>query len=172
MGFTMPHVLILVGAAVTALALLLQIVGFATPAWITGTSIIRIQSSTITVDFNSGLWSFCNGDKCQDFDLSVDWLKAVRAFGVLGILAFVGSVVCAVLTCFFPGQKLFPMVAGVAAAAASVCIMIEFAVYAGEIQVGSLDFGYSFALTIVAFLLGIVAAVLFFMGMGKTGGAA
>ncbi|KAK7463927.1 hypothetical protein BaRGS_00038064, partial [Batillaria attramentaria] len=41
------------------------------------------------------------------------------------------------------------------------CLLIEFAVFAGEYEGNAADFGYSFALTIVAFLLCIAAGVCF-----------
>ena len=45
--------------------------------------------------------------------------------------------------------------------------MIEFAVWAGEASNASDNFGYSFALTVVACVLSVVAAVLFFLARGR-----
>ncbi|KAL8623351.1 hypothetical protein ACOMHN_054935 [Nucella lapillus] len=161
MGFTMPHIFILVGAAIVGLALLLQIIGFATPIWATR----MVQGDTLEL----GLWGACRKGYCQSYAAVADSLEAVRAFGILAILALVGSLACAVLTCFMAGKKIIPLVAFICAVVAAFCILIEFAVFAGEAG-SNVTYGYSFGLTIVAWLLSIAGAVLLFLGYMKSGG--
>ncbi|XP_070208998.1 uncharacterized protein [Littorina saxatilis] len=93
-----------------------------------------------------------------------NWNKACQAFGIIGVLVLVGCLVVGILILFMEFDKL-PIIAAILAFVAAVCILIEFAVYAGES--GADDFGYSFALTIVAFILAIVAGVCFILGKGK-----
>ena len=50
---------------------------------------------------------------------------------------------------------------------AAFCTMAEFGVWAGNFSAFSDYFGYSFALTVVAFLLSVVAAVLFSLARGR-----
>ncbi|XP_076456936.1 uncharacterized protein LOC143291145 [Babylonia areolata] len=179
MGFVMPHAIILVAGGVVGLALILQIVGLATPAWTTYEE-VRHRFS-----YESGLWNMCVNDICLKISLSKrifgkgddddvpDLLYACRAFGILGVLEMAASLACAVLTCFMSDKaKMFTLVAAGAAAVGAVCSLIEFAVYAGKepfLNQSFLDhrLGYSFALTVVAFVLAVVAVALFIVGQRK-----
>nr|KAG5694998.1 hypothetical protein BaRGS_024181 [Batillaria attramentaria] len=96
------------------------------------------------------------------------WFEACRAFGILSILALAACLACVVLMCLMSEQKIFGLLAPVSAAVGAFCCLITFAVYAGES--GQSDFGYSFALVIVAFLLAGVAAVLLFLGKSRSSG--
>ncbi|KAK7091667.1 lens fiber membrane intrinsic protein-like [Littorina saxatilis] len=153
MGFKMPPIPTLVGIVCAGVGLLFQIVGVATPGWIVvGTS-------------SQGLWKYCYNDACNTFSGDLpDWWEACRAFGILGVLVLVGCLVVGILICFMEFDKL-PIIAAILAFVAAFCILVEFAVYAGER--GSDDFGYSFALTIVAWILAIVAGVCFIVGKGN-----
>eukprot|EP00745_Piridium_sociabile_P037219 TRINITY_DN6747_c0_g1_i3.p1 TRINITY_DN6747_c0_g1~~TRINITY_DN6747_c0_g1_i3.p1 ORF type:complete len:159 (-),score=31.67 TRINITY_DN6747_c0_g1_i3:53-529(-) len=157
MGFTMPHITILIAAGVVGLALLFQIIGVATPGWI-------VVSAS---DYKSGLWESCVGGRCTKFDDVGDSAKACRAFGILGIFAMAASFACGLLICFMSDMKIFTLLAPLAAAAGAFCAMIEFAVYAGEAD-STKYLDYSFALTVVAFVLCGAAAVLFFLGRSKS----
>ncbi|XP_076456529.1 uncharacterized protein LOC143290876 [Babylonia areolata] len=201
MGFVMPHVIILVAGGVVGLALIFQIVGLATPGWTTGEESLSVgnhenggpngikgdtslqakypgkSGNGIKNTYSGGLWKVCIGDSCFESSSSPSddsgWLYACRAFGILGMLAMVASLICAVLICFMSDKaKMFTLVAAGAAAVGAACCMIEFAVYAGKDPTHSLpgldvSLGYSFALTILAFLLALAAAALFFVGEMK-----
>ncbi|XP_076456931.1 uncharacterized protein LOC143291143 [Babylonia areolata] len=166
MGFVMPHAIILVAGGVVGLALLFQIVGLATPGWTTWEPFLGLPEG------NEGLWEKCFGDNCAKFTGDIpDWFSACRAFGILGVLAMAASLICAVLTCFMSDKaKMFTLVAAGAAAVGAVCSLIEFAVYAGKdpfLSSQHISLGYSFALTVVAFVLAVVAVALFIVGQRK-----
>ncbi|XP_076456927.1 uncharacterized protein LOC143291142 [Babylonia areolata] len=185
MGFVMPHAIILVAGGVVGLALILQIVGLATPAWVTFEltyPVLGVQ----TVSYNIGLWKVCASGNCRKISFSSptfgdddddddvpDWLNACRAFGILGVLAMAASLFCAVLTCVMSDKaKMFTLVAAGVAAVGAVCSMIEFAVYAREepyLNQSSqhVSLGYSFILSVVAFVLAVVAVALFIVGQRK-----
>lgn len=159
MGFKMPHIGVIVGLVCIGVALIFQIIGLATTGW----------SEIKAADYGVGLWKTCTGSKCDTYstDNIPDWLNAVRAFGILGILAIGACLVAGILICFSE-NKILPMLAMIIAFVAAFCIMIEFAVYAGErnktANVGfATDYGYSFALTIVAFVLCLAAGVCFLL---------
>ncbi|KAL8610664.1 hypothetical protein ACOMHN_047233 [Nucella lapillus] len=154
MGFVMPHITILIAGGAVGLALLFQIIGLATPGWV------------VNGLGHAGLWRSCARGGC--FPVGVPaFMKACRAFGILGVLAMAGSLACAALICFMSEVKVFSLVAIAAAASGAFCALIEFAVYAGEFSAYSNYFGYSFALTVVAFVLCGVASVLFFLGRSR-----
>lgn len=162
MGFVMPHVMVLAGGGCALVALILQIVGVATPEW--------ISAETQLGDMTQGLWEFCRAGSCAKLeDLlyweTPSWLEAVRAFGILAIFAIFACLVCVALICLMSDKPVFGLFAPIAAAAGAFCCLIAFAVFAGESS--SSDYGYSFALVIVAFLLCIAAAVLLFVGKGR-----
>ncbi|KAK7463935.1 hypothetical protein BaRGS_00038072, partial [Batillaria attramentaria] len=141
MGFKMPHIAVIIGLVCIGVALIFQIVGLATTGWTSGRTAVQSGFGFVTVD---------------------DWLEACRAFSIIGLLVIVGSLVVGVLICFMD-NKMLPMIAAILAFVAAFCLLIEFAVFAGEYEdaVGDADLGYSFALTIVAFLLCIAAGVCF-----------
>nr|KAG5687216.1 hypothetical protein BaRGS_006837 [Batillaria attramentaria] len=74
------------------------------------------------------------------------------------MLMIVGCVVVGLLQ-LCKDNKMLPVVTAILAFVAAFCLLIEFAVFAGkkEEKFGDADLGYSFALTIVAFLLCIAA---------------
>ncbi|KAK7459684.1 hypothetical protein BaRGS_00038987 [Batillaria attramentaria] len=92
------------------------------------------------------------------------WFEAVRAFAIIGLLVIVGCLVVAILIMFMENQML-PMIAAILAFVAAFCLLIEFAVYAGEREEFApsevFDLGYCFALTVVGFLLCIAAGICF-----------
>ncbi|XP_076456926.1 uncharacterized protein LOC143291141 [Babylonia areolata] len=176
MGFAMPHMIILIAGGAVGLALILQIVGAATPGWATKEVSTRVHGIVVTIDASIGLWKSCQGDVCAtiSFGRAVDlpaWFNACRAFSILGILVMAASLACTALICFLSDKaKMFALVAMAAAAAGAGCTLIEFAVFAGENPwTSSLDFdlGYSFGLTIVACLLCVASTLLFLLGRGR-----
>ncbi|KAK7092130.1 transmembrane protein 47-like [Littorina saxatilis] len=154
MGFKMPHITVIIGVVCMGVALLFQIVGVATAGWLTQNTV------------GYGLWSVCDDNgNCVDYTIIPDWFDAVRTFGILGLLVIIGAVVVGVLIMFMENQHL-ALIAAVISFVAAVCLLIEFAVFAGEheeIFGSTLDYGYSFALTIVAFLLCLAGGVCFFL---------
>ncbi|KAK7459686.1 hypothetical protein BaRGS_00038989 [Batillaria attramentaria] len=163
MGFKMPHIAVIIGLVCIGVALIFQIVGLATTGWTSGRTAVQSGFGFVTVDVDRGLWSACSGSSCADYSGDLpDWLEACRAFSIIGLLVIVGSLVVGVLICFMD-NKMLPMIAAILAFVAAFCLLIEFAVFAGEYEdaFGDADLGYSFALTIVAFLLCIAAGVCF-----------
>ncbi|XP_070209815.1 lens fiber membrane intrinsic protein-like [Littorina saxatilis] len=158
MGFKMPPIPALVGMVCGGVGLIFQIVGLATPGWI------------VDGEYGFGLWRYCvENDMCADIDELGpfgEYLDVCRAFGIIGVVVLAGCVVVGVLMCFMELDKL-PIVAAILAFVAAFCILVEFAVYAGE-DADDL-YGYSFALTIVAWLLAIAAGICFIVGKANTG---
>ncbi|KAK7463926.1 hypothetical protein BaRGS_00038063 [Batillaria attramentaria] len=163
MGFQMPHIAIIVGLVCIGVAFIFQIVGVAATGWAVG----ERSFSGMTVDVEYGLWSGCSGSSCASIDDGADlpdWFEAVRAFAIIGLLVIVGCLVVAILIMFMENQML-PMIAAILAFVAAFCLLIEFAVYAGEREEFApsevFDLGYCFALTVVGFLLCIAAGICF-----------
>ncbi|KAK7091673.1 lens fiber membrane intrinsic protein-like [Littorina saxatilis] len=159
MGFKMPPIFSLVAMGCAGVGLIFQIVGVATPGWVTADS----------ADVERGLWKICVNSVCGDISAVYDatgtkepaFYGACRAFGILGVLALAGCLAVGALTCFMEMDKL-PLFAAILGFVAGVCILIEFAVYAGEIPtMTGTSYGYSFALTIIAWLLAMAAGALF-----------
>ncbi|KAK7091665.1 hypothetical protein V1264_009321 [Littorina saxatilis] len=153
----MPPIPTLVGIVCAGVALLFQIVGVATPEW------------SVVDTISRGLWKSCKNDVCTTYSSDIDfpdWFEACRAFGILGVLVLVGCLVVGILILFMEFDKL-PIIATILAFVGAFCILIEFAVYAGESGAESDQYGYSFALTIVAWILAIVAGICFIVGKGK-----
>lgn len=150
----MPHIGVIVGLVCIGVALIFQIIGLATTGW------LEIKA----FDYGQGLWELCSGSDCQTISTGdgLEWLDAVRAFGILGILAIGACLIAGILVCFSE-NKILPMIAMIIAFVAAFCIMIEFAVYAGEGGNAGYDYGYSFALTIVAFVLCLAAGACFLL---------
>ncbi|XP_070209814.1 lens fiber membrane intrinsic protein-like [Littorina saxatilis] len=159
MGFKMPPIPALVGIVCAGVGLIFLIVGVATPGW----TVISDLSYT------AGLWSICIDDTCYNdyvFHTFGDYLYVCRVFGILGVLVLAGCVVVGVLMCFMKMDKL-PIIAAILAFVAAFFILVEFAVYAGEDEDN--QYGYSFALTIVAWLLAIAAGICFIVDKANTG---
>ncbi|KAK7091668.1 hypothetical protein V1264_009324 [Littorina saxatilis] len=143
------------GAA--SIALVFQIVGVATASWVTADSDV--------IDARSGLWKTCSGIfGCLSYGSDVpDWMNACRAFGILGILLLVVCCLMGVLSCFSDNDKL-PLMAAVVSFAAGLCVLIEFALYADKVDIGAgFKYGYSFALTVTACILAVVAGICFIL---------
>ncbi|KAK7463930.1 hypothetical protein BaRGS_00038067, partial [Batillaria attramentaria] len=97
MGFKMPHIAVIVGLVCIGVALIFQIVGLATTGWTSQTGGVG------QLDVETGLWSYCR-----------DWMEAVRAFAIIGLLVIVGSLVVGILICFMD-NKMLPMIAAILA---------------------------------------------------------
>ncbi|KAK7459685.1 hypothetical protein BaRGS_00038988 [Batillaria attramentaria] len=148
--FKKPHIAVIIGLVCIGVALIFHIVGLATTGWASA----DLDILTVKV----GLWSVCLQSTCSEYLSLPDWLGAVRAFSIIGMLMIVGCVVVGLLQ-LCKDNKMLPVVTAILAFVAAFCLLIEFAVFAGkkEEKFGDADLGYSFALTIVAFLLCIAA---------------
>ncbi|XP_070209206.1 uncharacterized protein [Littorina saxatilis] len=123
-----------------------------------------------------GLWRYCHDEPkydCEDFDTmwKVDaWLEASRAFAIMGFLALVLCAVSTLLVCFVSHVKVFYSIAPVSSLLASFFIFIEFSVFSGEVErrknsIGQeFEYHYCFALTVIAFILSLIATLLFLCG--------
>ncbi|XP_069134021.1 uncharacterized protein [Argopecten irradians] len=94
MGFSEASVLLKVALFILPLALILQIVGLATPNW----SSVSGSRSGITVTANVGLWKACSsisntGSECVTYPDVLDWMKSSRAFAIIGMLGVAAAAI-------------------------------------------------------------------------------
>nr|KAG5694997.1 hypothetical protein BaRGS_024180 [Batillaria attramentaria] len=86
-------------------------------------------------------------------------LFLVAGVNILGITAGLALTAGARLS---GDQKFFGLVAFIGAIAAGLLVLLPIVVYSSE--VGSVEYGYSFVLMVMAFILCVAAAVLLFIG--------
>ncbi|XP_060066731.1 uncharacterized protein LOC132547015 [Ylistrum balloti] len=93
MGFSESSVLLKIALVVLPLALILHIVGLATPHW----SSHSVTEQGITIGAVVGLWKGClseNGaSQCTSYDDVPGWLNGCRAFGIIGVLAVAAAAI-------------------------------------------------------------------------------
>ena len=149
----------------TVLALILNFLGFLFMALSCGG-----DSWLKSKHHKSGLWEYCSiyndESKCEshDFDkyeasgLDYDFIKAVRAFGILGILASIAAFVMCLVTLF---SKIRCLYAAIPCFVAAFCQMIAMAVYTKEIKEhkGNLGWGWSFGIGWAAIFYPLVAGI-------------
>ncbi|KAK7091672.1 epithelial membrane protein 3-like [Littorina saxatilis] len=157
MEFKTPSAVFIVAMACTGLAFILQIVGLATPGWLVSDVV------------GTGLWKVCREGVCVDIGTILpiipDWFIAVRALGIVSVCCLAGCLLVSVASCVFE-HSYFPLICAGLAVAGGLCSLAEFATFAAKYAdvvkgKGGPDFGYSFALTIVAWLLAMMACPVF-----------
>ncbi|XP_062603973.1 uncharacterized protein LOC134265774 [Saccostrea cucullata] len=149
----------LIALVLTICAVVFRLIGLASPYWISFDIIIS--------KVNSGLWKTCakiilTGDtECSDVIVTDDdWLKAVRAMSILGLLVLVVAAIMTVLKLFvLKDMKPILFVAIGTAFAGAVFILISVAVYAAKVNdlYDYVDFDYHFAFAFS--IIGMIAAI-------------
>ncbi|XP_033751725.1 uncharacterized protein LOC117335677 [Pecten maximus] len=170
MGFSDSSVLLKIALVILPLALILHIVGLATPSW----SAISVSVAGVSASQSIGLWSTCGttagNTECVSFDdvpnLEVsDWLKACRAFGIIGVLAVAAAAILAVLCTVAlskDSHKIAYILATVIAFVGAAACILSCIIWAGKVDdlIAGLDLSYSFALSIVAGVLAGIGGIL------------
>jgi amino acid transporter len=138
------------------LAAILYIIGFATTAW----SITQTQRG----EHHEGLWESCY---CGSNRHLQDWFKATQALITIGLIGlFVALVLACIYLCIHSVSKNTTILALVIVCFVSVLFMvIGFAVYGSKRS----DLHWSFAVTVIASVLCLVAGILSIVQMRQSG---
>ncbi|XP_076456925.1 uncharacterized protein LOC143291140 [Babylonia areolata] len=159
-----PRAIVMAGTGVVALAAILQIVGVATPSWISATENV--------VHF--GLWRYCakatvdGDDTCIAFPDEPSWLLASRAMGIVAIVSMLSAAGFGAIILVKPdkevlGLRISPSFSSIGASTS----IISFAIFAGKFSdvfaqdSSILHFDYSFGLCVAAAILSAIAGGLF-----------
>ncbi|XP_062584165.1 uncharacterized protein LOC134250907 [Saccostrea cucullata] len=156
-------------------ALILDVIGVAAPYWIYG----EISG----LKLYAGLWKECvtsdiNGQKksgCIKYgdDIDVpDWLKAVQAFGLLGIFTLTFALISAILRIRFKDRSLVLIVAIILSFISAVCTIVSIAVYAGKYPELRNDrsfvkFSFAFAFCAVSIVLSAIGGICMIIEIAK-----
>ncbi|KAK7089371.1 lens fiber membrane intrinsic protein-like [Littorina saxatilis] len=160
MELKVPLLLARVAVACAGVGVILQVVAVAAPGW----------SASDYTDYSKGLWESCDGRNCTsiyDGSKVPVWLQSCRTFGILSVILLALSLVVGVVACCIEYHGL-SSAAAICAFMATVCILIECAVYAGKVDMpGTWRLGYSFVLSVIACGLSIGATIFFFFSKRK-----
>ncbi|XP_076456934.1 uncharacterized protein LOC143291144 isoform X2 [Babylonia areolata] len=169
MGCVRPPISVLVGVVLMALAFVLEVVGLAAPGWCS----LWVGEKGVTM---VGLWEFCYelpNFTCEDLENLwpiQSWLEGCRAMGVLAVLVQGACLTSVLLLSLFRRFHFFFAVAAWTALSSAMLIFTEFSIFVGAVEMKKNTMGrdfyyqYAFVLTIVAFVLSLLAAVAFFVG--------
>ncbi|XP_052093874.1 uncharacterized protein LOC127729931 [Mytilus californianus] len=161
------NLLTFVGFVLTTVAAVLDLIGFVSPYWSTG--------SGNGIEVNAGLWRYCYsgsgtsvcGTQGDTFDLE-SWFKAVQAMETLGFLCLLAAAVVVIIKLKVLKDKPVLKFVGIGClAAAAAFILLGVCIYGAKInstEIGSLQMDnlhFAFALVIIAAIIAIVASVLF-----------
>ena len=110
----------------------------------------------------SGLWKTCAYNRCSNITEIPDWLKAVRAFAIISILACIAGIMIAILGLF--NEKVKGLFATIFFFATGVCMIIALGIYTDKkdkyISKPGVSFGWSYIVgwigALGAFVSGIV----------------
>ncbi|XP_061172620.1 uncharacterized protein LOC133181966 [Saccostrea echinata] len=158
-----------IGFVLQIIALVIDIVGFASPYWIKGESSI----DGIKVEAHGGLWKYCissdfsgqDVSNCNQVVTNAGWFKAVQAFACLGLICLLIAVVALPIKLRLDKASLLHLSAGLTFAGA-ICILISIAVFAAkEKESGATGhFHFAFAFCVIAMILAIPAGILIIVG--------
>ncbi|KAK3582721.1 hypothetical protein CHS0354_039762 [Potamilus streckersoni] len=168
MGFGDTSLLCKIVFILLILCFIIDLIAFAIPYW---------YSKEINgFKYYGGLWDICeegtfmgssykicNSIGEDDRYIAYNWVRgfrAVRAFSILSWLFFLAALVLVVIFMWVLSSKVLYLVAVCLSFAGAFCAMIAFAVYAGESTFYWKDYSASFALTIIAFILGLIIGIL------------
>ncbi|XP_062603493.1 uncharacterized protein LOC134265263 [Saccostrea cucullata] len=148
----------LIALVLTICAVIFQLIGLASPYW--------ISYDIIIFKINSGLWKTCSkviltgNTECIDVELTdYDWFKAVRAMSILGFLVLVVAAIMTVLKLFVLKDMKPILFVAIGTAFAGVNVMFEeISVYAAKMNdLLIIDFDYHFAFAFS--IIGMIAAI-------------
>ncbi|KAK7463936.1 hypothetical protein BaRGS_00038073, partial [Batillaria attramentaria] len=108
--FKKPHIAVIIGLVCIGVALIFHIVGLATTGWASA----DLDIPTVNAELKVGLWSVCLQSTCSEYLSLPDWLGAVRAFSIIGMLMIVGCVVVGLLQ-LCKDNKMLPVVTAILA---------------------------------------------------------
>ncbi|XP_061188426.1 uncharacterized protein LOC133196570 [Saccostrea echinata] len=155
-------------------ALILDVIGVAAPYWIYG------ETSGLKV--NAGLWKECATadifgqkiSKCTEYGEGpvLDWLKAVRAFGLLGIFISTIAIISAILKIRLKDRVFVLIIAIILSFISAVCTIVSIAVYAGKYHELEKDdsfvkFSFAFAFCAVSIVLSVIAGICLIIELAK-----
>ncbi|XP_061166678.1 epithelial membrane protein 1-like [Saccostrea echinata] len=154
------------------LSLILDIVGVAAPYWIYGEK----GSGKVYL----GLWKICvSGDisgynisGCSEFEDVPDWFKAVRGFGLLGILISAIGLISALLKTCLKDRVSVLIIAIIMSFISAVCTVVSIAVFAEKhydlVKDSSfVNFSFAFAFCAVSIVLSAIAGICMIIEIAK-----
>ncbi|XP_025089922.1 uncharacterized protein LOC112561574 [Pomacea canaliculata] len=156
MAFKVPKIPVCGAIACCGVALIFQLVAVAGTGWFVGNGI------------EEGLFRFCIFGSCGRLSEGPDWLKACRAFSILGLLTIAGSLVLGIPHAVLDNSVLsFGCIAS--SAATALFLVVELAVFGAKTVDAAkhLNYGYGFILSVIACVLSVIAAGLFAFGLRK-----
>ncbi|XP_052715822.1 lens fiber membrane intrinsic protein-like [Crassostrea angulata] len=162
---------ILIGLVLTICAFIFQLIGLASPYW--------IFAESDGDKAYSGLWKFCGYSKffdtsqCVDWPLIPDWLKAVRATSILGLLLVLVALVMLILRMSVMKDKKPALLAAIGTTfVGALFTLVSIAVYASKMKEfvqGPLgDYHFAFAFSIIAMLAALGAGAIMMIEVVKS----
>lgn len=142
-------------AILTSVALLFQIIGFASPYWYNSDN------------YHAGLWESCSSgynfntrsvaeEVCNQYPAALGWERAVQAFETLGFLALLAAVVVIPLKLFIlKDMKILFTARLILLFGAAGCIFLGIIIYGAQSPYKK--YGFAFGLCIVAGLISLAA---------------
>ncbi|XP_062598711.1 uncharacterized protein LOC134260143 [Saccostrea cucullata] len=150
-------------------ALILDVIGVAAPYWIYG--------ETSEGNYNCGLWKFCysstliKSSRCSEYPDVEDWVKAVRAFGLLGIFTSAIALVSAILKIRLNDRVLVLIMAIIFSFISAVCNIVSIAVFAEKYHEWGKNiffkFSFAFAFCAVSIVLSAIAGICMIIDIAK-----
>ncbi|XP_022311166.2 uncharacterized protein LOC111116459 [Crassostrea virginica] len=140
------------GLFLLILSLILDVIGVGSPYWILGS----VNGEKVYM----GLWQMCTSGSivgyefsgCTDFDEVPDWFKAVRGFGMLGILLLLIAILTAFVKICLKDRSCVLIISIILSFMAAVCNVVSVSVFAEkyyDIVKDSSIFSFHFAFVFV-----------------------
>ncbi|XP_061166568.1 uncharacterized protein LOC133175449 [Saccostrea echinata] len=144
-------------------ASILQLIGLASPYWISDENSIDLESSSSPR--YAGLWKTCKcrdtGDFLKNFDISKHQLRFAQAMSILGFSALVFASVLTILKlCFLKHVKPVLIVASISAFVGAASIIVSIGLFANDVNNKKLyryEYHFAFAFCILAMLVAMVS---------------
>lgn len=160
------------GLFLLILGLVIDVIGVASPYWI----LAEVGGEKVY----GGLWQICTSGSvatysfsgCTDFDEVPDWFKAVRGFGVLGILLLLIAVLTAFLRICLKDRACVLVLAIVLSFMAAVCNVISVSVFGEKyydiVKDSSVfSFHFAFVFCILSIVISGIAGIFMIVEVAK-----
>ncbi|XP_052686875.1 peripheral myelin protein 22-like [Crassostrea angulata] len=156
------------GLFLLILGLVIDVIGVASPYW--------ILADEDGVKVNGGLWQMCTSasdvSECSDFTKVQDWLKAVRGFGILGILLLLIAVLTAFVRICMKDRTCVLVFTIVLSFMAAVCIVISVSVFGKKYNTivknsSIFSFHYAFVSCILSIIISVIAGIFMIVEVAK-----